>query len=207
MAAVSGVNIAMLPQEHAAFWEYLATTGDIWACALGDNPLDRQFEPAPVAAFVQRFAKKIVQYDTVSILLGHRQSVLNPSVGYVEETVDGTEELLSAPGVFPKISRIVGGKKVRRPHLNHAASQLIRYNYGVINRDNVMNRTTTSFYSTYLVGKTFRRHPDEFLKWARKATGWLRRRIAGQAPVHRCNYEIPASALAIEAVKEGLKVV
>jgi hypothetical protein len=108
--------------------------------------------------------------------------------------------------VFPKISTIVGGTKVRQPRLNHPASQLVRYNYGIINSDNVMERTTTSFYSTYLDGNTFKRHPDEFVKWGRKVTAWLRRRIAGKVAVHRANYEIPASALAIAAVKKGLKV-
>jgi hypothetical protein len=31
MAAMFGVNIAMLPDEHTEFWEYLATSGAIWA--------------------------------------------------------------------------------------------------------------------------------------------------------------------------------
>jgi len=182
----AGVNIAMLPEEHAEFWEYVATTGDIWACALADNPLERQYEPAPAAEFVKRFAKRIERYDAVGVYLGAPQAVLKPAIYYAEETV--------------------GGTKVRRPHLNHPASQLLRYDYGIINRDNVMDRTTTSFYSTYLKGSTFMRHPDEFLKWGRKVTAWLRRRIAGKVPVHRANYEIPATALAIEAVKKGLKV-
>src|SRR5262245_3498735 len=168
MAAVSGVNIAMLPEEHAAFWQYLATTGDVWACALADNPLKREYEPAPVAAFVQRYAKKIERYDAVGIWIGFQHTVLEPAIYYAEETVGGKEVLLSEPGVFPKISKIVGGTKVRRPHLDPAASQLLRYDYGIINRDNVMDRTTTSFYSTYLVGNTFKRHPDEFVKWGRK---------------------------------------
>lgn len=206
MAAVSGVNIAMLPEEHGEYWAYLATTGDIWACALADNPLERRFEPAAVAVFVDRFAKKLEQYHSVSIYLGFRDAVLNPAIVYADETIGGTEVLLSEPGVFPKISQIVGGVKVRRPFLYHAGSQLIRYNFGVIQPDKVMNRTTTSYYTSYLKGDQIRRHPDASIKWARKVTAWLRKRIAGEVPVYRCNYSIPASALALAAVKKGLKV-
>lgn len=207
MAAISGVNIAMLPEEHEAFWSYLATSGEILACALGDDPTNRQYAPAPPAEFVRRFAERIQRYDSVGIFLGSRESVFNPRIVYFDETVGGEEVLLSEPDAIPRISKKVGGTKVRRPHLDHAGSQLIRYAFGVINNDNVMERTTASFYSTHLVGNNFKRHPDDFLKWGKKVLAWLRRRIAGKVPVYRCNYEIPASALVIEAAKKGLKVV
>ena len=41
----------MLPDESAELLAYLATTGDIWACWLGDNPRSFKFDPAPVADF------------------------------------------------------------------------------------------------------------------------------------------------------------
>jgi hypothetical protein len=207
MAAVSGVNLAMLPEEHAAFWEFLASTGDIWACALGDHPRERQHEPAPAGEFVRRFAKKIRHYDCVEVYLGHRAAVLKPRVCYVTETVGGREVLLSKPGMYPRVSKIVGGKRVRRPHLDFPASELIRYSYGVVNRHQVMNRTTASYYPSYLSGEVFERKPDEFLKWARKVIGWLRRRISAEVPVYRCHDTVPATALAAEAVGKGLKVV
>jgi hypothetical protein len=177
----------MLPKEQPEFWEFLATTGDIWARAFGDTPREPDHPPAPVGEFAGRFAPQLVHYDSVELYVGRRAAVLKPRTYTSTETV--------------------GGKKVRRPHVDHAASELIRYHYGIITRDRVMERTTTSYYSSYLRGNEFMRHSDEFLKWARKVSAWLRRRIAGKVPVHRCNYEIAASAQVIEAVKKGLKVV
>jgi hypothetical protein len=207
MAAVSGVNLAMLPEEHAEFWEYLATTGDIWACALGDHPRERQYEPAPAGEFVGRFASKIRQHDCVEVYLGHRAAVLKPRVCHVTETMGGREILLSKPGTYPRVSKIVGGKRVRRQHLDFPVSELIRYSYGVVNRHKVMSRTTASYYSSCLRGAVFERKPGEFLKWARKVMGWLRRRINAEVPVYRRNDTVPATALAAEAVGKGLKVV
>ena len=78
MAAVSGVNIAMLPEEHAEFWEYLATTGDVWARALADGPHETKYAPAPPAQFCKRFANKLVHYGCVEFYLGVKEVVLRP---------------------------------------------------------------------------------------------------------------------------------
>jgi hypothetical protein len=187
MSAVSGVNIAMLPEEHVEFWAFLATTGDIWARALGDTPRDCRYPPAPAAQFVKRFARKIQHYDAVDVYLGLEKAVLEPRTYTQTETV--------------------GGKKVRRRHVDPAGSELIRYAYGVITKDKVMERTVASYYSSYLRDNEFVRHREEFLKWAKKVMAWLRRRIAGKVPVYRCNYELSASALVMDAVEKGLKVV
>jgi hypothetical protein len=197
----------MLPEEHAEFWEYLASTGEIWACALADHPRQPRYEPAPAGEFVRRFAKKIRQHDCVDVYLGHRAAVLKPRVCHVPETIGGREVLLSRPGTYPRVSKNAGGRRVRRPHLDFPASELIRYSYGVITSHKIMSRTTASYYSSYVHGDVFVRKPDEFLKWARKVIAWLRRRSAATAPVHRCNDELPATALAAAAVRKGLKVV
>jgi hypothetical protein len=189
----------MLPQEHAELWDYLATTGAVWARALADGGRECRYEPGPPAQFLKRFAKQIQAYDCVDFYLGFKDAILKPRFETVTMTVGGKEVVQSKPGVWPQIATIVGAKKVREVRLDPAGSQLIRYRYGVINRTKVMDRTTASYYTSFPVGDKFERHPKEFVMWARKAIAWLKKRIAGEVPVYRCNYSIPASALTIRS--------
>jgi hypothetical protein len=183
MSTVHGINVAMMLDEQPEFWAFLETTGDIWACALGDNPRAFEREPQPVAKFLKKHAKGLRRYGQVEVLIGHREHVLKPRV----ET--RTEQ--------------VGGKRVRYPTINLEASQLLWYSYGVPDKSGILNRTGVSYHFGHFRGQQWVKQPEEFLKWAKKVLAWLRKRIADQVPVHRCNYEISATALTAAAVHDG----
>ena len=210
MSAVAGVNVAMLPEEQPEFWSYLETTGDIWACALGDNPRDFKYPPLPVAKFLKRYAKRLRKYGEVDVLIGHRDAVLKPRVETVTELV-GYRVVpviqIHNGQVVPGVTQMVGGKKVKRPTIRLEASQLMRYDYGVPDETRILNRTSVSYYWGHYQGTRWVKQPDEFSKWAKKVLAWLRRRITDQVPVHRGHYEISATALTAKAVRKGLKVV
>ena len=186
MAAISGINLAMLPEEDAEFFEYLATTGEIWACWLGDNPREFKYAPAPPARFLKKFGRKIEEYGSVRLLLGRREDVLKPRVASQTYTI--------------------AGKKVRQVGIDYHASPLLWYSRGIINAENVLDRTNLSFHTSYFKGNELVRKPPEFVAWGRKVTAWLRRRATDEVPIHVGTYSIKATSLAAAAVKKGLKV-
>ena len=143
MAAISGVNLAMLPEEDAEFFEYLATTGEIWACWLGDNPKEFKYEPTTPAKFLKRYGKKIEAYGSVRLLLGKREDVLKPRISSCIVTIDG--------------------RKVRTPCIDYHASPLLWYSRGIINRENVLDRTNLSFHTAYVKGNAWVKKLPEFI--------------------------------------------
>src|SRR5258708_7529179 len=130
MSAVSGINLAMLPEEGAEFLAYLATTGDIWSCWLGDNPRSFKFDPAPAAEFLKRHARSITEYNSQRFLLGKREDVLKPKTSSCKEVRDGEE--------------------ICRYAIDYQASPLLWYSRGVIDRRRVMDRTTLSFHASFV---------------------------------------------------------
>ncbi len=206
MSAVSGVNIAMLPEEQPAFLEYLATTGDIWACSVGDDPHKFKYEPGPVPEFLKRFASKIIEYGAVQVYLGHRDAVLRPKAKTLIHRVGGRKVPLVQDGkVVPRHYQLVGSRAVERTIIESGASLLLRYSFGpIIKRQ--MVRTNLSFQTAYVSNNQWVKKPEEFVKWARKVVAWMRRRIEDRAHVHDCNYDIPATALGAAAVRKGLKL-
>ncbi len=205
MSTCNGVNLAMLLEEQAEFWAFLETTGDIWACAPGDNPRDFQREPLPVAKFLKRHAKKLRAYGEVGVLIGHREQVLKPRVETITEHVGWTAEPVFQNGkVVPYVTKMVGGKRVRRTRINFDASQLMSYGYGVPDKSRILNRTNVSYHFGHFRGNEWVKKPEEFLKWAKKVLAWLRRRSTDKVPVHQANYEISATALTAAAVRKGL---
>lgn len=207
MSAVNSVNVAMLLEEQPEFWSFLETTGDIWACALGDNPREFKYPPLPVAKFVKRYAKRLWQYGEVDVLIGHRDAVLKPRVKTVAELV-GYRVVpviqIHNGQVVPGVTQMVGGKKVKRPSIKLEASQLMRYDYGVPDKSKILNRTVASYYWGHYQGTRWVKQPEEFLKWAKKVLAWLRRRGTETVPVHRCNYEISATPRTAAAARDGL---
>lgn len=209
MSTVHGINVAMMLDEQPEFWAFLETTGNIWACALGDNPRDFEREPQPVAKFLKKHARVLRRYGQVEVLIGHREQVLKPRVEIRTEHVGWTAKPVVRNGqVVPDEFKKVGGKRIRYPSINLEASQLLWYRYGVPDETGILNRTGISYHSGHFRGEQWIKQPEEFLKWAKKVLTWLRKRITDQVPVHRCNYGISATALTAAAVRDGrVKVV
>lgn len=183
MAAISGVNLAMLPEEETEFFAYLETTGDILACWMGDNPRDFQYEPQPPAPFLKKYLKKIVWYDQVRVYLGHEKDVLKPRIESRPQTIDG--------------------KRVLIPHINFYATPVLWYSRGVLSREKVLDRTNVHMYTSYFKGNTLVRKSPEFIAWGRKVLAWLRRRATDEVPIYRCNYSLQATAKAADAARQG----
>lgn len=186
MSAVSGINLAMLPEEDDEFLAYLASTGDIWACWLGDDPLAWEFEPASAADFLRRHSRSITEYNSLRLLLGQREDVQKPKSRLRVESI--------------------GGEEVRRHEIDYEASPLLWFSRGTIDRKKVMDRTNLCYHTSYLKKNDIVKKPPEFIAWGRKVTAWLRRRATDSVPILNCNYSIKATPLAAAAAKKGLKV-
>jgi hypothetical protein len=187
MSAVSGVNLAMLPADESEFLDWLSTTGDIWATYYLDESGRCQYEPMPAKQFRQRFSKEITRYDEVHMYLGHREDVLNPRIQQV-----------TVCSVIPHESRF---------EIDRETSQLICYRHGLVNSEGILNRTSVCYYTSFSKDGTWVKKSPDWIKWARKVVGWLKRRATEKVPIYRCNYSIPATPLVCDAVATGLKVV
>jgi hypothetical protein len=186
MSAISGANLAMLPADESAFFDWLSTTGEIWATYYVDASGVCQYEPLPVRQFRRRYAKQITAHDEVHLLLGHREDVLNPRIHHVTVT-----------SVMPHEQRY---------EIDVEFSQLIQYRHGLVNSEGILQRTSVYYYTSYFDGSTWVKKSHEWIRWARKVVGWLKRRATERVPVYRCNDAVPATPLVRDAVATGLKV-
>jgi hypothetical protein len=83
---------------------------------------------------------------------------------------------------------------------------LIQYRHGLVNSEGILQRTSVYYYTSYFDGSTWVKKSHEWIRWARKVVGWLKRRATERVPVYRCNDAVPATPLVRDAVATGLKV-
>lgn len=187
MSAISGANLAMLPADESEFFDWLSTTGEIWATYYVDASGVCPHDPLPVKQFRRQFAKQITTHDHVHLLLGHWEDVLNPRIHQITVT-----------SVVPHEQRY---------EIDVAFCQLIQYRHGLVNSEGILNRTSVYYYTSYSEGGRWLKKSPEWIKWARKVVGWLKCRATEKVPVYRCNDSVSATPLVRDAVATGLKVV
>ena len=176
----------MLPADESEFLDWLATTGDIWATYYVDESGAVQYEPMPAKQFRRRFSQEITRHDEVHMLLGHRKDVLNLRIHEV-----------TVRSVIPHMHRY---------EIDDESSQLILYRHGLVNSEGILNRTSVCYYTSFFKEGAWVKKSPDWIKWARKVVGWLKRRATEEVPVYRCNDSIQATPLVRHAVATGLKV-
>jgi hypothetical protein len=174
----SVVTFAQLPEEEGAFLAYLATTGDVWARAVADDPTSPTYAPSPVGDFMQAHAEELTNNGTANVYLGFRRDLLRPIVSKAEGRM--------AVDIF--------------------ASCLIGYTRGAYYTGGELAQSSLFFYRASFRGDEFVEKPESFLRWAAKVLGWAKRHAPKKVPVYRCNYETRAAARVAEAAAVGLKV-
>ena len=203
----SGVTFAQLPEEEAEFVSYLQKTGDVWARAVWDEPCKPAHEPLPVAEFLQRFAEKIQRYGVVDVYLGSSDAVHHPATSD-HEVIEGGERVSVVENgvVVEGRHTIVGGTKAMRTFVDARSSLFVRYKRGMFGAEDELTQSNLGFSPHAFDGGALRPKPEAFVKWGRNVLSWMKRRTPETVPVHRCNYEIRATVLVAERVRQGLKV-
>lgn len=184
---MAGFHFAQMPDEVVPFVDFLEKkAGDVWARWVGDPPREPRFEPMPIAKFLQTHGARLSYQEHVDLYLGLRADVLEPETITIAETVNGVQ--------------------VSRTYVYHSAANLVRYHRGEIASDGILNSTTVGYHTSFLKGNTTAKKSKDFVKWATKVTSWWRKRATHSVPIHRCNYEIPATEAVYLATQDGLKV-
>jgi hypothetical protein len=202
-----GLTFAQLPEETAEFVRYLEGTGEVWACAVADDPTNRRWRPASLAEFLALHGEAVRRYAVVDIYCGPLQAIEHPAVYESEVEEGGTFVPATRDGAeVPGVQRRVGGHKVIRRSVRARETSVLRYSIGGPREAGEMALSNLSYYTGYFdPTHLYRNLPVEFTRWARNAIGWMRRRTAHRVPVHRANYEVHATAAAFQAHQQGTK--
>lgn len=205
MASV--VTFAQLPDEVPEFLGYLEKTGDIWARAQNDDPLQPKYAPSPASAFLAHFGAQIATRHVISIYLGFREEVLNPAL-YSHETIEGGKRVpfVQNGTAVSNAYSIVGGTKKQRIVVDLMGSPLLSCSIGQLLNETNLAHSNICFYPGHFIGQKWVPNPPEFIKWGKKILGWIRRRATEQVPIDRANYSIRATARVAEACRSGLVV-
>ena len=182
----SVVTFAQLPEESAEFIAYLQTTGDVWARAVNDDPRRPQYEPLPIAEFLDRFADAITAYDVAAVYLAFREDIGNPAIL--------SHELME------------NGVKVQRDTIDPMGSPFVRYDRGGFRSENELAESNLCFYPGTYKDATWSPNPPGFMKWGKKVLDWMRRHTPSSVPVHRRRDKLRATVGVEAACKAGLKV-
>lgn len=202
-----GVHYARLPDEEPEFLDYLNKTGDIWARARADDPVNPAWPPAPIGEFLANFAAEIEQYAVVKIFFGMKDDVLHPVVRDYEATEGGELEPAYRNGeILPGVHKIVGGEKVIRQTVHYMASPLIAYTSGRLREPNELAASNLAYYTGRYVDGVYVHQPQAFQSWAGNVISWIRRRVKKSVRVYRANYDIRASQRVYDACRSGLRV-
>lgn len=148
---------AQLPEDDAAFLEFLATTGDVWMRACGDTARKPKFPPLPIAEFLQRYAAELTKDGYLAVYLGFEQDIVRPpsySLRYTE-----------------------GGKRQTTNRVDDQLALLIAYRRGSIMQSGLLELSSIG-YRTHVTKK-----PKEFLSWARRILRWWEKRASETVPL------------------------
>lgn len=151
------LTFAQLPEDDAAFLEFLATTGDVWMRACGDTARKPKFPPLPLAEFLQRHGTQLTNDGCLAVYLGFEQDIVRPpsySLRYTE-----------------------GGKRQTTNRVDDQLALLIAYRRGSIMQSGLLELSSIG-YRTHVTKK-----PKEFLSWARRVVGWWEKRASETVPL------------------------
>lgn len=151
------LTFAQLPEDDAAFLEFLATTGDVWMRGYGDTARQPKFPPLPIAEFLQRPGPQLTNDAYLAVYLGFEQDIVRPpsfSIRYTE-----------------------GGKRQTTNRVDDDLALLIAYHRGGIMKSGLLELSTIG-YQTHGTQK-----PREFLSWARRVVGWWEKRASETVPL------------------------
>jgi len=137
------VTFAWLPEEEAAFLEFLATTGDVWARAVIDDADQPAYAPAPARAFLQQHAAELLENGTLQVWLGFRADILRPKTSSINGRM--------AVDPFP--------------------SSLVGYTHGEYYPSGELAQSNLHFYRGYFQDEGFIKKPDHSCAGQRKS--WL----------------------------------
>ena len=151
------LTFAQLPEDDAAFREFLATTGDVWMRAHGDTVREPEFEPMPLVEFLKRFEAKLSRNGSLAVYLGFEADIVRP------------------PGC--SITYTEGGKLCATTRVDDQLTLLVQYRRGGIMDDGLLMLSTIG-YRTHTARK-----PKEFLSWARRVVGWWDKRASAAVPL------------------------
>ena len=151
------LTFAQLPEDDAAFLEFLATTGDVWLRGYSDTARQPQFPPLPITEFLQRYGAKLTNDGYLAVYLGFEPDIVRPpsySLRYTE-----------------------GGKRQTTNRVDAQLALLIAYHRGGIMKSGLLELSSIG-YRTHTTKK-----PKEFLSWARRVVGWWEKRASETVPL------------------------
>lgn len=199
----SCVTFGQLPEEEAEFLAYLQMTGDVWARASHDHPVNPQWEPRPVEEFVARFGKEIEQYTSMCLWIGFREDVLHPVIHLVDDWEGGTlEPVYNADGtVDPYRQKRVGATQVKSPRIAQSDSPMVSYSCGRYRDDGCLSHSNIVYTYRHVHQRV------DFLKWAKKLLAYTRKRTPQMVALSNANYSLRATDRLAEACRNGLKLI
>lgn len=192
----SGVTFAQLPEDAADFLAFLATTGDVWARAVDDDPRSPRWPPGPVAEFLDRYADAIRAFATAKQSQDARES--RPC--YVVQTYLGMKPAI----LQPPISEVTGRNGER--YVDPGAGEVVWYTQGGFYSDSELAQSNFGYHTTFVEDGKWVKKAEAFLKWAKKVASWLRRRASAEVPVTFGPYPTRATGRVTAACRNGLKV-
>ena len=151
------LTFAQLPEDDAAFLEFLATTGAVWLRACGDTARKPKYPPLPIAEFLQRYGAQLTKDGYLAVYLGFEQDIVRPpsySLRYTE-----------------------GGKRQTTNRVDDQLALLIAYHRGSIMKSGLLELSSIG-YRTHATKK-----PTEFLSWARRVLRWWEKRASETVPL------------------------
>ena len=204
---MSGVTFGQLPDEVPSFLAYLQQTGDVWARAVKDDPLDPSYPPLPVAEFLQRYADQIVAYHCVDVYLAFRSDIFQPVIAR-REVIDGgiLEPFVQSGKVVQGVHSIVGGTGVERNFIDPNGSPFVRYRIGKFRDEYELASSNLGFCPGTFIDRQWVPNPPAFMKWGKKILNWMRRKTPESVPVYRCHYEMRATIGVAEGCRKGMKL-
>ena len=174
------LTFAQLPEDEAAFLEFLATTGDVWLRGCGDTARKPKFPPLPAAEFLHRYTPQLSSDGCLGVYLGFERDILRPPSFSLRFTENG-----------------------KRQSTNRVDDQLVllvAYHRGGIMKSGLLCLSSIG-YRTHTTKK-----PKEVLSWARRVVGWWEKRASVPVPLSNSPDLGHGTPAAKAASLRGLKI-